>query len=156
MVVEDEKEKTGKIKDTIARESNIDPPPVKLSTGYPWIDVRCELVIDFLHAQVFTHSFQVYGYIKTVDLQGSINFPAYDRHQFQSPQRLYLSSQLGNFLRFSGPQEISTLNEPIVLVRINDVDTGAVIAHAQQHLLKSTQYPSTFDYDFEKLFTLNF
>ncbi|KAK1389939.1 hypothetical protein POM88_018117 [Heracleum sosnowskyi] len=87
--------------DSNALESNTDGP-----RGNPWTDVRCEPVIDFLHAKVFTDSLGVYGYMKIIDLQGSKNFPAYDRHQFESPQRLYPSSKLGNFLPLSGRVEL--------------------------------------------------
>ncbi|WOG81688.1 hypothetical protein DCAR_0100839 [Daucus carota subsp. sativus] len=123
---------------------------------YAFTNVRCEPVVDFLHARVFTDTPQVYGYIRIIDLQNSKTFPAYDRHRFESPQRLYPSLPLGNFLQLSGPDYIPTLNEPMVAVGINTVETGDVIAHGQQHLSKSTEFTSTTDDAFEKLYTLTF
>ncbi|KAK1365121.1 hypothetical protein POM88_040682 [Heracleum sosnowskyi] len=155
--------------ETIKSALQIGPRPVKnrhilverISTHQVhWFDVRCEPVIDVLHARFLTNttrtSLQVFGYIKVIDIQGSENFPLFDRGQFKDPQRLHPSSPLGNYLQLGGPDDIPNFIDPRVCVNIKNVDTGDVVAHGEQCLLKSTQLVSTSDDAFEKLYTLQF
>lgn len=144
----------GKIKDRITRVERISEHKLN------WIDVRCEPVIDVLHAQFHSQipppkSLEVFGYIKVIDIEGSANFPLFDRQQFQSPQRLDPCSPLGNYLQLEGPDHVPNFIDPRVCVNIKNVDTGDVVAHGVQRLLKSTYTGESHD-EFEKLYTLKF
>lgn len=127
-------------------------PTIKLDPSvWQFIHVRCEPVIEILYAKVYTDnnaSLDVYGDIRILD--GSTkDFIVYVRDRIDSPQHI---SATNNFLQLSSPAEIPTFNDPHLVVDIKNAHTGAVIAHGQKPLSKTTLQSN----DFENLYTLQY